>query len=133
VAIYCSKECREKDYKMGHKKKCNRPPLLSRAPDKEELELCFAILENGDAPLPAFLTSCNKDPIPRTSVASQPDSDTKVDSDCDDMVEEDDDDDGSWETLESEDDNDSQNEAELSKTARIHKYFKEKAYSLSNN
>jgi hypothetical protein len=117
---------------MGHKKKCNRPPLCSRAPNNEELELCSAILENGDAPLPTFLTSYNKDLIPSPFVASQPDSDAEVDNDCEGMVEEDDDD-GSWETLESEVDNDSQNETELSKTARIHKYFKEKVYSLYNN
>jgi MYND finger len=133
VAVYCSKECRDKDYKLGHKKKCNRPPLLSRAPDSEELELCSAILESCDAPLPAFLTSNNKEPIPKPFVANHPDIDAKVENDCDGMVEDDDDDDGSWETLESEDDRDGQNEAELSKTARIHKYFKEKVYSLSNN
>lgn len=140
VAMYCSKECRDKDYKVGHKKMCCRPPLQSTVPDKVELQLCVDILKDDATSLPKFLTSRNTESVdivrqafaaPGSTDEHNSGGDMAVDSMADDDLMDDDaggddDDDGSWETVESGDEGTKEAEGStISKTARIYKYFKE--------
>jgi hypothetical protein len=128
VAMYCSKECRDKDFKVGHKKKCCRPPFSSTAPDKEELQLCVEILKDSVTPLPPFLTSRSTAGVDIVGqVFAAPDGDT-VDDEMGDV-----DDDGSWETVESGDEETKEAEGPtIPKTARIYKFFKDRAYNLKS-
>lgn len=126
VALYCSKNCREKDYKETHKKRCCRPPFRTTLPDYEELQLCVEILQTGDTSLPQFLTARSTAAIDNVRQASMFPSSTNQ-SIGDENVD-DDSDAGSWETVGSDEGADDTEMSPITKTTRIYKYFKETAY-----
>ena len=128
VAMYCSKECREKDFKAGHKRKCCRPPMLSAAADYEEAQLCVEIFKNGDTPLPSFLGSrCNK--LAMNAGLAADSSVTGAEASESSEEEAADDDDGSWESIESDDEETiEEEEARSVQTTEIYKYFKKHTY-----
>jgi MYND finger len=132
VAMYCSKDCRDNDYKLGHKKSCCRPPMQSTVPVKEELQLCVEILNDGTTPLPTFLTSRNTaaaDLVRQALIVPGNDNGNPGSN----LGDSDDDDEGSWETVDSGDEE--MEEADVSRittTARIYKYFKETSYDTKS-
>jgi hypothetical protein len=125
VAAYCSKECRKKDCKTGHKKRCNRPPLVSQAPGSDELMLCFDTLPHlQQNQLPNFLTSRSNAPVLVQESTAITDTDGAEESSLGDAN-----DDDSWETLSS---GDADANGSQSKTTKIYQFFKEKTYSVSS-
>ena len=105
VAVYCSRACREADWKGGHKRVCGRPP--SCRPTAKEYRLCEVIRsmqKGGDV----------KD-------GGEQESEMIVEE------EEDDADDGSWESVDSDEDLDENMEGALALTitARITDFFKQ--------
>ena len=120
--MYCvDKECRESDYKIGHKKSCGRPPMLSTAPDKDEVQFCVDIFKDNPASVPSVLTWL------RSAIATL--SDAEQDEQNADGADawEDDEDDSSWETVDSGEEAD-EDASEPSKTSIIDKFFKAKTY-----
>jgi MYND finger len=121
IAMYCSKGCRNRDHYIGHKAKCNRPPMLATPPDDVETQLYVDVLaQNGDfVTLPKFLTVQTR-PCPKEKTEQLTDLGSF-------QLEEEDDnennanDDGSWETVDS-DEEETEEEA-VSKTQKIWKYF----------
>eukprot|EP00977_Amphora_coffeiformis_P005556 scaffold1170_cov174-Amphora_coffeaeformis.AAC.40 len=107
VFAYCSRACREADWKAGHKRVCGRPP--SCRPTGKEYRLCEVIRrmqEGGDV----------------NDVGEQ---------ESEMIVDEGDADDGSWESVDSDEDLEENMEGALTITARIMDYFKQNSYKDS--
>jgi len=128
VALYClNKECRDNEFKIGHKKCCCRPPLLSTVPDQAEIQFCVEIFQDDPDSVPSLLTSLSSAIANRRDV--EPDLPDANGADALEDEEDDDDDEGSWETVDSDEDAEAEGEASRPpKTLIIYKYFKEKAY-----
>jgi len=117
VALYCSKNCRNRDHYLGHKGKCNRPPLVATRPDAVETQLYLDTLtESGNsASLPNFLASLTY----TNQITKQGTDIRKVHSDDDESNVSDD---GSWETVDSDEESIDET-ANQTKTQKIWKYF----------
>jgi hypothetical protein len=103
---YCSKEHRESDYKEGHKNQCGTVPFC--APSKEEVDLFAALFGGKGAP-----------ELPAATLAHSEDGDDVADMDVDD------DDEGSWESIDSDEEDELDNgEIQPTKTRLIYKFFK---------
>lgn len=123
VAMYCSKECRESDYKARHKKVCCRPPFISNIPDEKEMQLCIAVFSHSaDSPEKViYHTNPNHD-----------DEDYGKDCENDGDINPNENDDESWETVASDEDVGYEDVLMSSKTL-LYKYFKEKTYDMQRN
>lgn len=104
VAAYCSRACREADWKGGHRRCCGRPPFCR--PTVREYRFCQVIraLKEGN------------------DVIDMGEADTQMLMEDDDDG---DDDDGSWESVDSHEDLEEAIEEETpSITSRIVEFFK---------
>jgi len=115
VAVYCSEECRQMDWKESHKQFCNVPPC--RVPTSEEEVLIKSVTgSTSGSHREASLTQNTKEKAGDSALAE------------DDVAEEDVDDDEGWEDIDSDDDEGS-NAEPLSKTREIYKFYKDNAYT----
>jgi hypothetical protein len=131
VAMYCSKNCKSRDSYLGHKARCC--PAMSKPPMHDEIQLYTKILvgEDGKSTLPVFLNSCahlsNKTTVENVC---KEDTTTGDSGDCVHMEEDDgDDDDASWETMDSDEDEEKEavaDESKMSITQLVRKYFDQK-------
>lgn len=124
VAMYCSKSCRNRDHYLGHKGKCNRPPMVATPPDDDEFQLYMDVLaESGNiASLPKFLTVRARPCFMQN--AEQLTDVGSIHLDDDEESKSNASDDGSWETIESAEEEEEEIEEEaVSKTQKICRYF----------
>ena len=153
IARFCTTEdCFEHEYKIGHKRSCCRPPMLSTDPDDDELQFCVRAFRDSPYAVPPVLTGimaalqakqqrkCDKNNATPQPCAQEdykvkcetttPQDDDGDDNEWDDMDDDDaNNDDGSWETLNSDEDNmEEDGTMTLSPTELIYKYFKQRTY-----
>jgi hypothetical protein len=108
---YCSKEHRESDYKEGHKNLCGTVPFC--APSKEEVDLFGALFGGKGAP-----------EVPAATLAHSEDAGDAVDMDMDA------DDEGSWESMDSDEEDElDDGEMQPTKTRLICQFFKKEVYN----
>jgi MYND finger len=92
VAVYCSRACREEDFKAGHKKICGRPPFC--IPGKQDMLFCQVIANGGVA---GDETMANQEESAATEADEAAHDDDIDNNDYGG-------DDGSWESIDSDDD-----------------------------
>jgi len=109
VAAYCSKACREGDWKRGHKRECGRPPYCRLT--AKEYRLCEVIrhLQEGRD----MKSGVEQE---RQIIVEEKDVDADADADTDD---------GSWESLDSDEDSEESMEGTPTITACIMNFFKQ--------
>ena len=133
VAAYCCKNCKSRDFYLGHKSRCC--PAMSKPPKDDEIQLYTKILvgKDGKTNLPNFLKSWSH--LNSHSIENAvSDEDVKTIDDNDIQIEENDgdNDDASWETMDSseeeeEEENDADvDESKMSITQLARKYFDDK-------
>jgi hypothetical protein len=110
VVAYCSKNCRDKDRKDGHQKICGRPPL--RIPTKEDARIFDAVR--------AF-ASGNHFTSSDVGVSTET-LESEVVDDGDDG------DNGSWESVDSDDDGNVESEENNTRTHMIVQFFDRTCY-----
>lgn len=124
IAWYCSKKCKDDDYKAGHKRLCGT--VLTQHATNEEGELYHEVFGN-DLPGDALLigSPCSTKKV------------TCATLDCHEehvvvLGEDDDDDDGSWESMDSDVEDEGEEEGSASsRTKAICRFFKSKAKAFS--
>lgn len=112
---YCSRSCRESDWKDGHKNVCGKPPY--RRPTREDYTFCETIRYN-DEQMEDVVTITL--PTNATGGGGGGGEDMVVDLD----VVGDDDDDGSWESVVSDEEEETIDEAPMGLTGRIVNFFR---------
>jgi hypothetical protein len=115
--MYCSKVCREKDYKEGHKKICCRPPIQVTA-GSDERQLFMDVFEGNPPPLL----------VGHFSADGRETEQMPIESTAEQSHEEDMDDEGSWESIDSSDEMEDQ-ENKTTRTTLIYQYFDKHTYS----
>ena len=98
VAAYCSRSCRENDWKGGgHKRMCGRPPYCR--PTVKEYRFCQAMRARGAGGDGELLINGDDSNVQERVVEKDQSEDEIIDGDDED----DEDDDGSWESVDSDD------------------------------
>ena len=136
VAMYCSKSCKNRDLYLGHKARCC--PALSKPPMDDEIQLYTKILlgDDGKSNLPLFLQSwahlSNKSTVDNVYKDGEPSADGTcycVPIEEGDGGGDQNDDDASWETMDSDEDEEKDtvdDESKMSLTQLVRKYFDDK-------
>lgn len=134
VAMYCSKNCKSRDFYLGHKSNCC--PAMSKPPNYDEIQLYTNIFvgkdTGGTSEVPAFLQSLiesNNHTVAENDFAevAETTDDNRIQVNLDDG-DDGENDDASWETMEDEENDDIVEEStgKMSITQLVRKFFDEK-------
>jgi hypothetical protein len=109
---YCSKRCKENSYKISHKRCCSKPPCCKCKPTSDEMQLYRDLEALGSIKKPFFVQFAEKDEKETNGIA------------VDQQVGEDDDDNGSWESMDTNEDS----ADDVRATDIIYKFFSKNNY-----